>query len=91
LAVADQGHFRIRVGAKVALTAVLIVALALLLLLSVTILVKAVELDKLTVVTMAQDGSWGVGTAGSHGPAMGGQEQQTAGRYGALAAPSRQV
>jgi len=70
LAVADHGHFRIRVGAKVALTAVLIAALGLLLLLSVTIPVKAGELDELTVVTMAQDGSWGVGTAGSHGPAI---------------------
>lgn len=70
LAVADHGHFRIRVGGKVALTAVLIVALALLLLLSVTIPVKSVELDELTVVTMAQDGSWGVCTAGSHGPAI---------------------
>src|SRR5262245_58818323 len=69
LAVADHGHFRIRVGAKVALTAVLIAALGLLLLLSVTIPVKAVELDEGTLVTMAQDGSWGVGTVGSHGPA----------------------
>lgn len=70
LAVADHGHFRIRVGGKVALTAVLIAALALLLVLSVTIPAKAVELDELTLVTMAQDGSWGVGTAGSHGPAI---------------------
>jgi len=70
LAVAAHGHFRIRVGAKVALTAVLIAALGLLLLLSVTIAVKAVELDELTLVTMAQDGSWGVGTVGSHGPAI---------------------
>src|SRR5262245_55445963 len=62
LAVADHGHFRIRIGA---LTAVLIAALGLLLLLSVTIPVKAVELDELTLVTMAQEGSWGVGTVGS--------------------------
>ena len=41
LAVADHGHFRIRVGGKVALTAVLIAALGLLLLLSATIPVKA--------------------------------------------------
>jgi len=41
LAVAENGHFRIRVGAKVALTAVLIAALGLLLLLSATIPVKA--------------------------------------------------
>src|SRR5262245_62073914 len=70
LAVVDHGHFRIRVGANVALMAVLVAALGLLLLLSVTIPVKAVELDELTVVTMAQDGSWGVGAAGSHGPAV---------------------
>jgi hypothetical protein len=70
LAVADHRHFRIRGGGKVALTAVLIAALGLLVLLSVSIPVKAVELDELTVVTMAQDGSWGVGTAGSHGPAI---------------------
>ena len=72
LAVADHGHFRIRVDAKVALTAVLIAALGLLLLLSVTIPVKAVELDELTVVTMVQDGSSPVGTAGSRRPAMEG-------------------
>lgn len=64
LAVADHGYFRIRVGAKVALTAVLIAALGLLLLLSVTIPVKAVELDELTLVTMAHDGSWGCGYGG---------------------------
>src|SRR5262245_13065130 len=70
LAVAAHEHFRVHVGTKVALTAVLIAALGLLLLLSVTISVKAVELDELTVVKMAQDGSWGVGTAGSHGLAI---------------------
>jgi hypothetical protein len=31
---------------------------------------RALDLDKLTVVTMAPDGSWGVATAGSHGPAI---------------------
>jgi hypothetical protein len=60
LAVTDHGHFRIRGGGKIALTAVLIAALGLLLLLSVAIPVKAVEQDELTVITMAQDGSWGV-------------------------------
>jgi hypothetical protein len=70
LAAADHGNFRIRLGSKVALTAVLIVALALLLLFSVAIPVKPVELGELAVVTMAQDGLWGVCTAGSHGPAI---------------------
>src|SRR5262245_13418559 len=65
LAMADHGHFRISVNAKVALAAVLIAALGLLLLLSVTIPVKAVELGDLTLVTMVQDGSWGVGAVGS--------------------------
>src|SRR5262245_4666944 len=64
LTVADHAHFRIRVAAKVTLTAVLIAALGLLLLVSVTIPVKAVELDELTLVTMAQDGSWDVGAHG---------------------------
>ena len=31
---------------------------------------KAVDLDELTVVTLARDGSWGVATAGSQGPAL---------------------
>src|SRR5262245_25077131 len=30
----------------------------------------ALDLDELTVVTLAQDGSWGVATAGSQGPAI---------------------
>jgi hypothetical protein len=63
---AKYGHFPIRCVGKVGLMAILIAAL----LLSVAIWVKAVELDEVTVVTMAQDGSWGVGTAGSHGPAI---------------------
>jgi hypothetical protein len=33
---------------------------------------KAVDLDELTVVTLARDGSWGVATAGSQGPAIAG-------------------
>jgi hypothetical protein len=32
----------------------------------------AVDLDELTVVTLAQDGSWGVATATSQGPAIAG-------------------
>jgi hypothetical protein len=32
----------------------------------------AVDLDELTVVTLARDGSWGVATAGSQGPAIAG-------------------
>ena len=32
--------------------------------------VAAVELDELTVVTLARDGSWGVATAASQGPAI---------------------
>ena len=32
----------------------------------------AVDLDELTVVTLAQDGSWGVATAASQGPAIAG-------------------
>ena len=31
---------------------------------------RAVDLDDLTVVTLARDGSWGVATAGSQGPAI---------------------
>jgi hypothetical protein len=31
---------------------------------------KAVDLDELTVVTLARDGSWGVATAGSQGQAI---------------------
>jgi hypothetical protein len=32
----------------------------------------AVDLDELTVVTLARDGSWGVATAASQGPAIAG-------------------
>jgi hypothetical protein len=32
----------------------------------------AVDLDELTVVTLSQDGSWGVATAASQGPAIAG-------------------
>jgi len=31
---------------------------------------KAIDLDELTVVTLARDGAWGVATAGSQGPAI---------------------
>jgi hypothetical protein len=57
-------------GSKVAVVAVLIAAFGLLVLLSVTTPAKAVDLDDLTVVTMARDGSWGVATAGSQGLAI---------------------
>jgi hypothetical protein len=60
LVVTNEGHFRTRGDGKVVLTAVLIAALGLLLLLSLAISVKAVDLDELTVVTVARDGSWGV-------------------------------
>jgi hypothetical protein len=70
LVLAKYGHCLIRGSGKVALMAILIAALGLLLLLSLGISVKAVGLDEVTVVTMARDGSWGVGTAGSHGPAI---------------------
>jgi hypothetical protein len=33
---------------------------------------KALDLDQMTVVTMARDGSWGVATAGSQGEAIAG-------------------
>jgi hypothetical protein len=69
-AVADHARLRTRGGGKFAVKAVLIVALGLLLLLSVAIPAEAVDLDELTVVTMARDGSWGVATAGSQGPAI---------------------
>jgi hypothetical protein len=39
-------------------------------LLAVTMPVAAVDLDELTVVTLARDGSWGVATAGSQGEAI---------------------
>ena len=39
-------------------------------LLAATIPVAAVDLDELTVVTLARDGSWGVATAGSQGQAI---------------------
>ena len=38
--------------------------------LAATIPVAAVDLDELTVVTLARDGSWGVATAGSQGQAI---------------------
>jgi hypothetical protein len=69
-AVADHAHFRTRGGGKTAVTAALIAALGLFLLLSVAIPARAVDLDELTVVTMARDGAWGVATAGSQGPAI---------------------
>src|SRR5262245_54346578 len=69
-AVADHARFGTRCGGKIAVTAFLIAALGLLLLLSVAMPAKAVDLDELTVVTMARDGSWGVATAGSQGPAI---------------------
>jgi hypothetical protein len=39
-------------------------------LLAATIPVAALDLDELTVVTLARDGSWGVATAGSQGQAF---------------------
>src|SRR5262245_43225231 len=39
-------------------------------LLVVTVSAHALDLDELTVVTMARDGSWGVATAGSQGQAI---------------------
>ena len=39
-------------------------------LLTATAPAKALDLDELTVVTLAQDGSWGVATAGSQGLAI---------------------
>src|SRR5262249_33636547 len=69
-AVADHAHSRTRGGGRIAVTAVLIAALGLPLLLSVATPAKAVELDELTVVTLARDGSWGVATAGSTGEAI---------------------
>jgi len=39
-------------------------------LLAATVPANTVELDELTVVTLAHDGSWGVATAGSQGPAI---------------------
>jgi hypothetical protein len=67
---ADRARFRTG-GSKVVVAAALIAALGLLLPWSVAIPVGAVDLDELTVVTMARDGSWGVATAGSQGPAIG--------------------
>jgi hypothetical protein len=69
-AMVDHAHFRTRGGGKTAVTAALVAALGLLLLLSVAIPAKAVDLYGLTVVTMARDGSWGVATAGSTGEAI---------------------
>ena len=43
---------------------------ALALLLATAIPAKAVDLDEMTVVTLAGDGSWGVATAGSQGEAI---------------------
>jgi hypothetical protein len=68
--IADHTHFRTRGGGKIAVTAVLIAALGLSLLLSVSSPAKAVDLDEVTVVTVARDGSWGVATAGSTGEAI---------------------
>jgi hypothetical protein len=69
-AVADHARLRTRGAVKITVTAVVIAALGLPLLLSVAIPAKAVDLDELTVVTMARDGSWGVATAGSTGEAI---------------------
>ena len=69
-AMADHAHFRTRGGGNTAVTAALIAGLGLLLLLSVAIPAKAVDLDELTVATLARDGAWGVATAGSQGPAV---------------------
>ena len=69
-AVADHAHLRTQGGGNGAVTVALIVALGLLVLLSVAVPAKAVDLDELTVVTMARDGSWGLATAGSQGPAI---------------------
>jgi hypothetical protein len=70
LAAADHARLRTRGGGRMAVTAMLVAGLGLLLLLSLEMPAKAVDLDELTVVTMAQDGSWGVATAGSQGPAI---------------------
>jgi hypothetical protein len=43
---------------------------ALMIVMLATIPAKAVDLDELTIVTLARDGSWGVATAGSHGQAI---------------------
>src|SRR5262249_2588198 len=59
-----------RGGGTVAVTAALVAARGLFLLLSIAIPAKALDLDELTVVTLARDGSWGVATAGSQGPAI---------------------
>src|SRR5262245_16463715 len=69
-AVADHARLRTLCGGKLAEAAVLIAALGFLRLLSVTMPAKAVDLDELTVVTMARYGAWGVATAGSQGPAI---------------------
>lgn len=42
----------------------------LMILMVATVPAKAVDLDELTVVTLARDGSWGVATAGSQGQAI---------------------
>jgi hypothetical protein len=69
---APADHVLFRTGSgKAAMAAALIAALGLLLPCSVTIPARAVDLDELTVVTVARDGSWGVATAGSQGPAIG--------------------
>jgi hypothetical protein len=44
--------------------------LAISILLAATVPVAALDLDELTVVTLARDGSWGVATAGSQGQAL---------------------
>jgi hypothetical protein len=43
---------------------------ALMVVMLATIPAKAVDLDELTVVTLARDGSWGVATAGAQGRAI---------------------
>ncbi len=68
--IAEDQRFRTRGGGNGVVIAALSAALWLLLPLSVAVPAKAVDLDQLTVVTMARDGSWGVGTAGSQGPAI---------------------
>jgi hypothetical protein len=46
---------------------------------------KAVDLDELTVVTMARDGAWGVATAGSQGQAIAAAIRDCRRMAGALA------
>ena len=53
-------------------SSVIVSLLALGALIARPIAARAVDLDELTVVTLAQDGSWGVATAASQGPAIAG-------------------